>query len=75
VDEIDPPATAAPNLAQPLSALLSTQASGRGTLTTSGTAPNGFPSSAIFYVVSPGKIRVISSDASDQHPELIFLDH
>ncbi len=75
VDEIDPPATAAPNLAQALSAILSTQANGRGTLTTSGTAPNGFPPSAIFYVVSPGKIRVISNDASDQHPELIFIDH
>ena len=75
VDEIDPPATAAPNLAQALSATLSVQASGRGTLTPSGPVPNGLPASAIIYVVSPAKIRVVSSDPTDQHPELIFLDH
>ena len=75
VDEIDLPATAAPNLAQALTATLSVQASGRGTLTPAGPVPSGLPASAIVYVVSPAKIRVISNDPTDQHPELIFLDH
>jgi Putative Ig domain len=75
VDEIDPPATAAPNLAQALAGTLSIQPSGRGTLTPSGPVPNGLPASAILYIVSPAKIRVISNDPTDQHPELIFLDH
>ena len=75
VDEIDPPATAAPNLAQALSATFGVQANGRGTLTPSGPVPSGLPASAIIYVVSPAKIRVISNDPTDQHPELIFLDH
>lgn len=75
VDEIDPPATAAPNLAQALAGTLSIQPSGRGTLTPSGPVPSGIPTSAIAYVVSPAKIRVISNDPSDQHPEVIFLDH
>jgi hypothetical protein len=75
VDEIDPPATGTPNLAQALSGTLSIQASGRGTLATAGPVPNGFPSSAIFYIVSPAKIRLISNDPADQQPELIFLDH
>jgi hypothetical protein len=75
VDEIDPPATGAPNLAQALTATFSVQANGRGTLTPAGPVPSGIPASAIVYVVSPAKIRVISSDPTDQHPELIFLDH
>jgi hypothetical protein len=75
VDEIDPPATGAPNLAQALSATFSVQPSGRGTLTPAGPVPSGIPASAIVYVVSPAKIRVISNDPTDQHPELIFLDH
>lgn len=75
VDEIDPPATAAPNLAQALSATVGVQASGRGTLTPAGPVPNGIPASAIVYVVSPARIRVVSNDPTDQHPELIFLDH
>jgi hypothetical protein len=75
VDEIDPPATGAPNLAQALSATFSVQANGRGTLTPAGPVPSGLPASAIVYVVSSAKIRVISNDPADQHPELIFLDH
>jgi hypothetical protein len=54
---------------------LSVQASGRGTLTPAGPVPSGIPASAVIYVVSPAKIRVISNDPTDQHPELIFLDH
>ncbi|HXU21895.1 MAG TPA: putative Ig domain-containing protein, partial [Verrucomicrobiae bacterium] len=75
VDEIDPPATGTPNLAQALSGALSIQGSGRGTLTPAGPVPSGLPASAIFYLVSPAKIRVVSNDPTDQHPELIFLDH
>ena len=76
VDEIDPPATAAPNLDQPLSAVLGgLPSSGRGTLTTGGTVPAGFPATAIFYVVSPSSIRMISSDTSDQHPLLYLFNH
>ena len=76
VDEIDPPATSAPNLAQPLAAILAgLPSTGRGTLTTTAPVPNGFPPTAIFYVVSPSSIRMISSDPSDQHPNLFFLNH
>lgn len=76
VDEIDPPATSAPNLDQPLSAILSgLAADGRGTLTPGAPVPNGFPASGIFYIVSPGSIRMISSDPSDQHPNLFFFNH
>lgn len=75
VDEIDPPATAAPNLGQALSGTVSIQPSGRGTLTPAGPVPSGLPASAIVYVVSPARIRVVSNDAADQHPQLIFLDH
>ncbi len=76
VDEIDPPATSAANLDQPLSAILAgLPSSGRGTLTAGAPVPDGFPASAIFYVVSPSSIRMISSDTSDQHPNLFFLIH
>ena len=76
VDETDPPATAAPNLAQAFTASFSSlAATGRGTLTTTGTVPKGIPPTGIFYIVSPTKFRMISSSASDQHPNLLFLDH
>ncbi|MGH9717902.1 MAG: beta strand repeat-containing protein [Candidatus Acidiferrales bacterium] len=48
-------------------------ANGRGTMTTNSPVPTGFPTSWIFYVVSPGQIRAIPSDAGNQHPQLIFL--
>lgn len=76
VDEIDPPATTAPNLAQALTASFASLASnGRGTLTTTAPVPDGFPASGIFYIVSPGSIRMISADSTDQHPNLFFFDH
>jgi hypothetical protein len=76
VDEIDPPATTAPNMGQNLSAsFTSLVASGRGTLTTNGTVPNGFPTDAIFYVVSPASLRMISADTTDTHPNLLLFDH
>jgi len=78
VDELDAPTVAnpegIPHLAQSLVATINTlAASGRGTMTTN--TPVGFPTGVILYVVSPGNIRLISSDAGGQHPEVIFLDH
>jgi hypothetical protein len=76
VDEIDPPATAAPHLAQAFAEVIAAIASnGRGTLTTSTPVPTGFPTNFDFYVVSPGSVRLLPTDASNQHPELISLDH
>ena len=76
VDEIDPPATSAPNLGQTLSAgITALAANGRGTLVTNGTAPIGFPVNSVLYVVSPSSIRLVSTDTSDQHPNLYLLDH
>lgn len=78
VDETDPPATAAPTLGQSLSAAIdigSLQANGRGTMTTNGTVPAGFPTNSILYVVSPGSFRIISNDPGDQHPQLLLFDH
>jgi len=76
VDEIDAASATAPNLAQALSATFSSPApAGRGTLAAGGPVPSGFPTSSIFYVVSPNNIRIVSADSSDTHPELILLDH
>ena len=78
VDEFDAPTVAnpegVPHIAQSLNATINTLAgNGRGTMTTN--TPIGFPTGVIFYVVSPGSLRLISSDAGGQHPEVIFLDH
>jgi hypothetical protein len=79
VDEIDASGATSPNLAQLLGGTYTNPAlgtpAGRGTLNTTGTAPNGFPADSIFYVVSPGSVRVISSVPADTHPQLILLDH
>ena len=76
VDEIDPTGATAPKLAQPLTATFSNPTpNGRGTLTGTGTVPGGFPTNSIFYVVSPGSVRIISEDTADTHPQLILLDH
>jgi len=76
IDEIAPPATSAPKLVQALTAgFTGLAASGRGTMTATGTVPTGFPTNSIFYIVSPGSIRLISADSSDTHPNLFFLDH
>jgi Putative Ig domain len=75
IDEIDPTGKI-PNLGQAFSANFTSLATnGRGTMTTNATVPVGFPTSLIFYIVSPQTIRAISADASDQHPNLILLDH
>jgi hypothetical protein len=48
-------------------------ASGQGTMTTN--TPTGVPTNLAIYVVSPSKVRMISTDAVDEHPQVIFLDH
>ncbi len=76
VDEIDPTGATTPKLAQPLTAAFSNPApNGRGMLTGTGTVPSGFPTNSVFYVVSPGSVRIVSEDTADTHPELILLDH
>jgi hypothetical protein len=76
VDEINATGASAPNLAQPLSGTFSSPSSnGRGTISATGTVPTGFPTDSVFYVVSQSSVRVISSDATDTHPQLILLDH
>ncbi|HKV05809.1 MAG TPA: putative Ig domain-containing protein [Candidatus Acidoferrales bacterium] len=75
VDEIDPPGSS-PTLDQSLATTFTSPApAGRGTLATTAPVPAGFPASSVFYIVSPGSIRLISTDTTDQHPELILLDH
>jgi hypothetical protein len=73
LDEFTPPLT--PNLGQSLVASYAniSAVTGRGTLTTN--SPIGFPTNLAFYIVSPGILRAIPLDASDQHPEIIFFDH
>jgi hypothetical protein len=76
VDEIDPPATSPPNLAQPFSATFATLTpNGRGTLLATVTVPVGMPTTSVFYIVSPSSFRMISTDSSDQHPNLLLFDH
>jgi Putative Ig domain len=76
VDAIDSPATGPPNLAQPFSATFVTLApSGRGTLLATATVPVGMPTTGVFYIVSPSSFRMISTDSSDQHPNLLLFDH
>jgi len=78
LDEFDAPTSShtegTPNLDQSLAATLSAPTAGRGTLATSPVV-TGFPTSGVFYIVSPSSLRVISTDPTDTHPEVIFLDH
>lgn len=80
VDEITPPPTsslsqsATPNLGQSfVASYANISATGRGTLTTN--SPVGMPTNLALYIVSPGSFRAISTDPSDQHPEVFFFDH
>ncbi len=77
VDEFTAPTVALPegkaNLAQALATNInSLAANGRGTLTTN--SPIGFPTNAIFYMVSPKSWRWMSTDPSPD-PQIISLDH
>jgi Putative Ig domain len=46
---------------------------GRGTITTN--SPPGYATNLVFYIVSPGSLRAISTDGGSQHPEVILFDH
>jgi hypothetical protein len=70
VDEVDP---GGQNSAQTFQGIYAVGASGQGTMTTN--TPKGVPTNLAIYVVSPSKIRMISTDSIDQHPQVIFLDH
>jgi hypothetical protein len=50
-------------------------ASGRGTMQIGSTI--GLPSGMVFYIVSPGSFRGISTDANpgNEHPEIIYFNH
>lgn len=74
VDEVDSPGTTA-HLDQAFTATIGgLAANGRGTMTTTGTVPTGFPTQWIFYVLSGSAIRAIPADTSNQHPQLIFFN-
>jgi Putative Ig domain len=76
IDEIDPPATSAPNLAQAFAGIITgLGANGRGVLTTTAPVPVGFPTGMVLYIVSPASVRLLPTDTTNQHPLLIFLDH
>ncbi len=70
VDEVDP---ASINLDQSLVSNYSVAANGRGTMTANNLV--GFPVNLVFYVVSPGSIRLISVDPGNTNPQAFFFDH
>lgn len=47
---------------------------GRGQMTTNA-ANSVFPVNLIFYIVSPGTIRLIPTDPNNTHPDVILFDH
>ena len=73
LDEADPAGTV--NIGSQLTAgfTIANAATGQGTFTTN--APPGIPTNLVFYIVSPSKLRAVSVDSIDQHPEVIFFDH
>jgi hypothetical protein len=74
VDASDPTGTS--TLDQALSSMIGApDSSGRGTIATNAPVPVGVPTNLIFYIVSAGKVRAISADASSQHPTVIFFNH
>jgi len=72
VDEIDPDGTPNSTASATLTFTLTDAARGRGIVTTNTAL---LPTNLAFYIVSPSKIRLISTDNGDQHPQGIFLDH
>jgi Putative Ig domain len=80
IDENSPPATTTSedkttvHANQSLVATINTLLpNGRGTLTANPLI--GFPVNLVFYVVSPGSIRLMSLDAGSAHPVILTLDH
>ena len=72
VDEVDADGTPNTTPSATLTFTLTDVSRGRGTVTTNTAL---LPATLAYYIVSPSKIRLISTDAADQHPEVIFLDH
>jgi hypothetical protein len=72
VDEVDGAGTPGTTSAANLTFTLTDAPRGRGIVTTN---TNLLPATAAFYIVSPSRVRLNSTDAADQHPEVIFLDH
>jgi large repetitive protein len=70
VDEVD---SSGQNPAQSFVGNYSVGSSGQGTMTTN--TPVGIPTNLAIYVASPSKIRAISTDSIDKHPQVIFFDH
>jgi Putative Ig domain len=73
VDEVD--ASGTKNLGQAFSATFTVAANGRGTITPANPPPTGIPATLVLYVVSPSRVRVVSSTTGDTHPQPILLDH
>ncbi|HEY4739422.1 MAG TPA: Ig domain-containing protein [Candidatus Acidoferrales bacterium] len=63
----------AQTLAAELAATYTVGANGTGTLTNGSGA--GLPDSLALYLISPEKIRMVSTDPADTHPTLFFLDY
>jgi putative Ig domain-containing protein len=72
VDEIDPDGTPNSTPSATLIFTLTDTTRSRGTVTTNTAL---VPANLAFYIVSPSKIRLISTDTGDQHPQVISLDH
>ena len=73
VDEVD--ATGTKNLGQAFTSTYTVAANGRGTITPTNPPPTGIPATLVLYVVSPLRVRVVSSTTGDTHPQPILLDH
>jgi hypothetical protein len=63
----------AQTLAADLAATYTVGADGRGVVTNGSGA--GLPASLALYLISPEKIRMVSTDPTDAHPTLFFLDY
>ncbi len=61
------------NLAASLAATYTVGASGHGVVTNGSGA--GLPASLALYLISPEKIRMVSTDPTDAHPTLFFFDY
>jgi Putative Ig domain len=72
INEIDPNGTPNSNSSAVLVFTVTNAANGRGTVSTNTSL---LPSTLAFYIVSPSSIRMISTDANDMNPQVIFLDH
>jgi len=72
VDEIDADGTPHSIASAGLTFTLTDPARGRGIVATNTAL---LPANLAFYIVSPSKIRLLSTDNTDQHPQVIFLDH